>query len=519
MADQSDISPDNPALRAGLRRHIASPARDHLTPVFGDLMRPTDDVLIQQGGGQGLKIYDEIERDPLAYAVLGKRKRGLVARPWRVEAGGPRRQDRRAAELVENGLNGAWGWSFDQLCLDMLSATLKGYSVVELIWDMREGWLVPVACKPKDPRRFVFDTEDRPRLLTAADPLFGEELPDRKFLIHRFGDQTGDPYGRGLGHQLFWWVFFKRLSVQFWMVFAEKFGSPTVVGKIPTGTSDAEEDAFFAKLVGLIQQSVLTVPDGMVVEFLEAVRSGTVTYPELVDYCDRMITICVGGETLTTSEGTSGSRALGQVHGDVRDELIDSDADLLSGTLNAQLAGWITQVNFQDAAAPTIWRPRPTREEDEERVAQAKLKTRADALSYTDAMRRAGWVPEDPDLDITELWSGRWTWSVAKPPSAATDPVPIPPPALASPLPAGDHGGVADLVAQTDQLAGGAMDALVNRVRTMLDRVGTLEEAQAALAEIYPTLPVADLAQVVGRAMALSNLTGRVDAARGDRHG
>ena len=514
-------TPSETSGKAGLRSEIATPETDIFAAIWVDLLRPTDEVLEQQGGGKCLKIYDEIERDPLAQVMLLKRKLGLVARDWEIEPGGPRRADKQAAELCRRVLAGDWGLSFDKLCLDLLDATLKGYAVAELIWEPVDGYLIPVAIKPKDQRRFVFDKASRLRMLTRENTFSGVELPDRKFIVHRFGDKTGDPYGRGLGHQLFWWAFFKRMGVQFWMTFAEKFGSPTVVGEVPDTMLPAEEDVLLDKLAGIAQQTALTVPQGTVVKMLEALRSGTVTYPELVDYCDRMITVGISGETLTTSEGNAGSRALGQVHQEVRDEIVDADGDLLSATLNTQLMTWITELNYPDARPPRVWRPRPTKQEAEARTQQEQLKARQLALDYITAMRSKGWEPADPGADVMDQWSGGWTYTgVASgigggpPPSADT--------ALPSPaqLAAPDRAQAVDhLAADLDAAAAPAMDKLIGQLRQLLDQVeaegGDLTDVLGRLADLYPALDPSDLAQAIGQAMALGNLTGRLDVADG----
>lgn len=513
------MTTDTPAANPApvLRREIASARRDILQPVFGTLMRPTDDVLIQQGGGQGLKIYEEIERDPLAYAVLQKRKMALVSRDWEVKPGGTRRDDRKAAELAERVLNGEWGLSFDKVCVDLQDALLKGYAVAEIIWDVRDGFYVPVEIKPKDQRRFVFDVEGKLRLLTWENMAEGEELPERKFIVHRFGDKVGDPYGRGLGHQLFWWLYFKRMVVQFWLVFAEKFGSPTVKGEYDTTMPEAEQDKLLGTISNLSQQGALIFPKGTVVELLEAVRSGTVTYPDLVDYCDRMIMLTVLGNTLTTSEGNAGSRALGQVHASVEDTIVDADGDIQSSTLNTQLLSWLTWLNYRDARPPSVWRPRPTEEMAEAKLQQEQVKSNADALAHVVAMRNAGYEPEDPKANVLEQALGAWTYVGKRepPPDLPLPDLPLPdlpqPDQVALAAPGNDQAAMRDLVDHLDQAAGGALDALIGRVRAMLDRVDTLEEAQAALVEIYPDLDTSDLALVVGRALALANLTGRAD--------
>jgi phage gp29-like protein len=202
------------------RKLIAHARNDITIPQFTTVLRPTDAVLMTKGGSQGLALYDEIERDPHAYAVLQKRKFALVGREWSVEAATDAEADQQAANIIEDILSEL---NFDQLCLDLLDATLKGYSVAEIIWTRRAGRIVPERIVAHDPRRFVFDEEWRPRLLTTANLMDGEPLPDRKFITHRFGVKGNDPYGLGLGSRLFWPVLFKREGIAFWLTFLEKF--------------------------------------------------------------------------------------------------------------------------------------------------------------------------------------------------------------------------------------------------------------------------------------------------------
>jgi hypothetical protein len=52
-------------------------------------------------------------------------------------------------------------------------------------------------------------------------------MPERKFWTFSAGAATDDePYGLGLGHFLYWPVFFKRNDIKFWLIFLEKFAAP-----------------------------------------------------------------------------------------------------------------------------------------------------------------------------------------------------------------------------------------------------------------------------------------------------
>ncbi len=370
-------------LPAGSTALIANARNDITIPFWSGTLQHADDTLIQQGGGKGLAIYDEIERDTHAFAMLQKRKKGLTARNWEVEPGGDRPIDQEAADLVEEILEAL---PFDRICEDLLDATLKGYAICEVIW-MRDGNRIrPVRIKNLEQRRFRFDENWKPRLLTWTAMLDGIELPERKFIVHRFGVKGNNPYGLGLGTRLFWAVLFKREGVAFWLHFLEKFAGPTVVGKTPYGILTEDQRKLMRSLESVRTSSAITVPIGTDIEFLEATRSGSVTYEQWLAYWDRQISICVTGETLTTQVGESGgNRALGEVHQEMLDLLVDSDGDALADTLREQLLEWIVGYNLPGAAVPYVSRQRPKNEKAEAETRQVK----AGAAEATDKAIRA----------------------------------------------------------------------------------------------------------------------------------
>lgn len=357
-------------LPSGAGTLIASVANDITIPFFTGVLQHADDTLIQQGGGKGLAIYDEITRDTHAFAMLEKRKKALTSRDWEVEPGGERPLDAEAADLVEEFLEEL---AFDRLSDDLLDATLKGFAIAEIEW-MRDGNLIrPRRIKAHDQRRFVFDRDWRPRLLTWANMRDGIELPERKFIVYRVGVRGNNPYGLGLGTRLFWPVLFKREGVAFWLHFLEKFAGPTVVGKTPYGMLSSEQNRLLQTLVSIRTSSAVTVPIGTDVEFLEASRSGSVSYEQFISYWDRQISICVTGETLTTQvDKGGGNRALGEVHQDQLDTLADSDGDGLADSLRDSLAAWIVDYNLPGAAVPSIRRVRARNEKAEAETRKSK---------------------------------------------------------------------------------------------------------------------------------------------------
>lgn len=334
---------------------IATAQKDPFCLIFDGMMSPNDATLATRGGAKGLRIYDEIERDCHAFSVLQKRKLALIARNTIVDAASESLRDRKARDGVAAFIESI---NFDQVCLDLLDATLKGFSVAEIVWDIANGLVVAKKIKPKDQRRFKFDIEENLRLVTRGNLAKGEPVPERKFIVHRYGAKDGNPYGLGLGTRLFWPVFFKRQGIQFWLTFADKFGSPTAVGKYPSSASSKEKDTLLDAIAALSNDAGVTIPESMVIEFLEAARSGSInTYESLCRYMDEEISKAVLGETLSTNMSSSGgSYGASKTHNEVRLELTKADADLLSDTLNATLIKWYCEYNFPGANPPKVWR-------------------------------------------------------------------------------------------------------------------------------------------------------------------
>ncbi|MBC9246731.1 DUF935 family protein [Paracoccus sp. 11-3] len=378
------------------RALIANARNDITIPFYSGVLQHADETLIQQGNGKGLAIYDEIERDTHAFAMLQKRKKALTAREWEVKPGGDRPLDQEVADLVEDILNIL---PFDRICEDLLDATLKGFAVSEIVWQRDGSRIIPAVVTAHDQRRFAFDLEWKPRLLTWADMMDGIALPDRKFMVHRYGIKGNNPYGLGLGTRLFWAVLFKREGVAFWAHFLEKFAGPTVVGKTPYGLLTEEQNKLLRTLTDVRTSSAVTVPIGTDVEFLEASRSGSVTYEQWLAYWDRQISICVTGETLTTQVGESGgNRALGEVHQEMLELLVDSDGDLLADTLREQLLRWIVDYNLPGAAVPSVWRLRPKNEEAIARTRRAKAEAAEGTSKAIRAIVAAAAEFEDDDV-------------------------------------------------------------------------------------------------------------------------
>lgn len=492
-APATDNAPAKPEMNevAGIKRDITYPS-------FMGLLANRDDTLLTRGGGKGLKLYDEIERDCHAFAVLQKRKLAVIARQWEVQPASDSPLDKKAADLVTRQLT---NMNIDQVTVDLLDALLKGYAVGEIMWAVDGSEIVAQRVIARDQRRFVFGDRYELRMLTLSDLLRGEEMPPRKFLVHSFGAKDASPYGRGLGTRLFWPVFFKRQDITFWLTFADKFGSPTAIGKYPVGASKTEKDTLLEALAAIAQDTGITVPEGMVIEYLEAQRSGsTDAYEKLAKYMDDQISEAVLGETMSTSAKSSGlGSSQANVHNEVRLELVKADADLLSGMLNATLLPWLTEFNVPGAKPPKFWRKV---EEEKDLAAQAERDKLIFDMGYK------------PTLDyIVNTYGGEWI--DAPPPKPTASPAAN---ALGALNAAFAEAAAAATLGQTaiDNAGGALPDAkLQAQMAAMLTPVLDLIKSGASytaimtkLAQTFPLMDTAALEELLARAIFVADLWG-----------
>ncbi len=341
-----------------------APGPDIFRGFFGDIKINPDEILRRESGGKGIDLYDEMERkDPHLYAVLRTRRVFVLSKPTQIL---PAADDERSKEIADfvRGMIGRiprWEEQLDYL----LDAIGKGFAVAEIIWGRRNGRIVVEAIKSKPQRWFVFDSQNRLRLLTSRSPFSGVELPERKFIVLTYRGRHDNPYGEGEIGRVYWYWWFKKHGLKFWVIFTEKFGQPIAIGKYPSGATAEQRDALFAAIEALQTDLGVTIPETMTVELLEAQRQSSInSYKDLVVFLDRGITKGILGQTLTTEESERGTQALGTVHEEVRQDIGEADARLLECAINDQLIRWAVDFNFPGVTEYPRWKILTEPEED-----------------------------------------------------------------------------------------------------------------------------------------------------------
>ena len=301
-------------------------------------------------------LEEALDKDAHLSALVSQRKAAVFA--WQGELA-PSDNSTLAAEVcafVETALEGIGGatgrGSFEHDLWELLDAIPYGFAVSEIIWEAasvhgRAG-LFPVRLLARHPRRFAFSEHGELRLLTREHPNGGEALPPRKFLVFAPYGRHENPYGLPLLRSVWWLAWFKRQVLKYWVMYCEKFGTPTTVLKHPLGATDREKAAY-RRIIGSIQQETgLVVPEGVEFELLEAQRGGSAgAYRQLIEFCNAEMSKALVGQTLTSEQGNRGARSLGDVHYRVREDIVRQDASALESLVNSQLIRWIVDLNFE----------------------------------------------------------------------------------------------------------------------------------------------------------------------------
>jgi len=228
--------------------------------------------------------------------------------------------------------------------------------------------------------------------MTADNMLTGVPLPDRKFIVHRVNPEDDNPYGTGLGLQLYWPVFFKRKGIVSWNKLNDRFGAPTPWGKYPKNATPKEKGTLFDALKAISNDGVVMTPEGMALELLESKLTGSVTTQQsLCEYMDDWIAEVVLGQEPRASGGGALAAASKERQA-VRLDLVQADSDLLSETLNSTLITWLCEYN---GLAPCLVYREISEEEDKKAESETDKNVAAMGFELSEEAVRAkygdGW--------------------------------------------------------------------------------------------------------------------------------
>jgi Mu-like prophage protein gp29 len=375
------------------------------TVLTGAILPRRDDILIEEAGGgpRAIEHYTRLFNDSAVMSAWEKLVGEIIQREWEVYPASDSDRDEEVAEFVRQsiyhlGTNSRQSRGRDMLVNSnsgfnsfvkgMCEALILGISIGEIAWVRQGGYVVPSEVKIRDPRRFQFVLNDdgsiSPRLITVQSPVEGLPIPLRSMVIHRHWSYNNnmDPYGTGLGRQLYSLVEFRRTLLSFWLQYTDKHTTPTAVGTFSLGTPEEEVKSLFTALQRLGQETAIVIPDEMDVKYLTADSRADV-YQNLIGYIDQQISFLINGEsTVGQDTGSTGSYARDQVADSVRMRKAKALSEQLDETINGTLIRWIVELNYPGSSVPRLKRNFTDLEQREDPVKTVQILTQLQAVGY-----------------------------------------------------------------------------------------------------------------------------------------
>ena len=317
---------------------------------------------------QGLLFDNMIDTWPRLQTNLEEVQTKVAKAPFKVvpyakKGQKPSKAAIERAEFVEDALHGMkpnpkkGEVGLEGLIKDLALSYYTGHAVTEIYWSDENGF-TPRAAKDIPWRFFGYPVTDEgeDRLMLSPQGYASyqmEDFPDHKFLVavrkvHKGHATVAAPL-RALSQ---YWLA-ATYGLKWLLGYAQIYGIPL---RIANYTDDTQLGKIEAMLQNLGTAAWGAFPDGTTIDIKDASKAaGNLPQALLMENADKANDIFILGQTLTTDVGDSGSRALGDVHAEVRLDKLQSVADYSAQVLTCQLVPSLLELNYGDTdEAPTI---------------------------------------------------------------------------------------------------------------------------------------------------------------------
>lgn len=293
-------------------------------------------------------FMDIEEQDSAIGANIQTRKRAILTLDWRIAE--PRNAT-PAEEKLQTEIDELFYQypNFENLLMDMMDAVGHGFSALEIEWKLESGKYIPYNFIPRPQSWFKLDKNDNLLLKTSTNTM-GEPLRQFGWVVHSHKSRSVQLARMGLFRTLAWLYMFKHYSVRDFAEFLELYGMPIRIGKYGAGATNEEKRTLLRALAQIGHNAAGIMPDSMTIELHNAANTGAGSannpFLQMVDWCEKSIARLILGQTLTSgADGKSSTNALGNVHNEVRRDLLVSDAKQVAQTITQQIILPYLQIN------------------------------------------------------------------------------------------------------------------------------------------------------------------------------
>jgi len=351
-------------------------------------------VIEEAQGGNTYNLFaiyrDLIASDNQVQSEFEKRKGAVLGdtisiQPW--DKHNP--ADTAAMQLCSGMLDST---PFETMRTWLLNSSLYPVAVVEKVFQSTGRGFKLKECRPVPYRLLdyregylrIYDTDPSGNVLPTthdADPA--------RYIVHRSHTlPTPDNWG-GPFRSILFWVLLRTMDRQWWADLLERFGTPFMKGKYRDDTGKRILEAAFRLAVRL---GGIVISQGTEVDLVQAAAGdSTSSHNTFLDVCNKEISKLIVGQTLSsTADPTGIGGGASGFQSEVRDDIRQSDARLLSSTIRNQLFTQLVAINALPGNPPTIMFGADSATETKVLVSGVK------------ALYEAGLEPDDDGLAIIQ---------------------------------------------------------------------------------------------------------------------
>ncbi len=453
---------------------------------------------------------DMEEKDGHIAAEMGKRKRAVLTLDYEiVEPLNATAAEKRETELVREWFQDMP--DFEDMLLDMSDGLGHGFAALEVEWHKVGSTWLQRSFTHQPQRWFQTLQHDGNALRLRDGSVDGAELWPFGWVVHRSKARSGYLTRAGLLRTLAWPYLFKNYSVRDLAEFLEIYGLPLRLGKYQAGATNEEKATLLRAVSAIGHNAAGIIPDGMSIDFQSAADGASEPFSAMMDWCERTQSKVILGGTLTSqADGATSTNALGNVHNEVRHDLLAADAKQIANTIMRDVMWPLRALNIPgaDPRRSPQFRFDTKQYEDITTLSQA-----LPALVNIGMQVPSAWAHEKLNIPVPQkdeavlqpaqqpsymdMMGGFGALSARHHIAALSASQEL------TPAQAQAHRLAKDVAPTTDDW--------INKIRTLVERAKSLEEVRDGLLELAPCMGLDDYTAAMQEALAAAALAGRAD--------
>ncbi len=438
---------------------------------------PNPDVILRTIGNRISKLT-ELRVDTHLSSIIQSRKSGVLSLEWELLHNDDSQVQNTFIQDIFNNLD------MNKIISEMLETPLYGYKFLEIVWEYRNGYYIPINVIGKPCEWFTFDNNNVGYFnRNDGVKIFASNM---KFLILQNNASYDNPYGEALLSKCFWPIVFKKDVVKYWQVYIEKYGIPFMVGEMDDISDDNDAlNNFMADLDELRRDGIIVIKKGQTVNQFDVTKANSAAmFEAAIHFHNSELSKAILSQTLTTEQGKTGSYAMSQTHLQVRSDVVDADKKIIESAFN-ELIKKIYYINFNQSK--DIPKFRMFQQEDVDK-----------ALAERDAILKTLGVEFNKDYITTNYGIKEEHFEIVK----ATQPM------------FSDEGhnhGLDDKDTGMDDYAK-ATNKMLNYAISLIENMEDIDEAKQRIVDAYPNLDSSEMEQFLETAEIAARLGGTLDA-------